>query len=808
MYFKNLEHHHVKTKFIKNLFEFPHLLGHMLGKTKLTALHSYWTRYLWLPDLVPDLNGELNTHRAMMGHRGSYKDIDINEPVLTTKGFVPHGLLKKGDKVFSPSGETVTVSGVSEVFQNKCYKVVFSDGHEIVCGEGHLWEVGEHCWLKKRRRRKYVIKTTEELSKHSHRQDNRLSVRLTQPLIMEEKQLPIDPYLLGVWLGDGHSDSGRYTKHEDDIQILNEIEKEGYTLLSVARDKRRNSTCTYTIEGLTTMLKKAGLKGNKHIPEIYQQASIEQRRSLLQGLLDTDGSCNPDGNVVFVSKRENLAKDFLRLARGLGLAPRFSKYTYYYKNLKREYTHYRVSFRGYKKDKPFRLLRKLNNCNDGSRLFKDKYIIDVKPVPTIKTNCIKVESPDGLYLVGKELTATHNTTAVLEIGPVWYLLFYPDTRIGLVRKTFTDAREIVRVVANHFKSEVVHEIYKYVHGEDYEIVRNSDKGLLLSFKKGETKEMSVVPHGLDGSITGTHYDKIFGDDLVTLKDRLSRADRERTKEFIREIMTNIIDPGKFVAFTGTPWHREDAWSMEGIPAPIKYDCYQTGILTQEEINKKKETTTNVLFSVNYELKHVSSEDAIFKDPVFQDKTQEWPLWKNAYAHIDLKFGGDCFGAWTIMMAIGNDKNRKHFCFGQLFEDDFSVLNHLEISKVAYRFIIDCTKRAVKKIFLETNADKGYGAGEIRKAIKIMYEQGMIEYMPIVEDYYEGINKDVKIQSYGIKYWHTCVWEACMQDSPYLGQICDYRDKEKPNDAPDSFASLFGRTYHKNSYYNVDSLYKL
>lgn len=805
-----MDHPSARNKFIKNLYLYPHILGHILGKTKLNIEHSKWTRYLWLPDQVPDVNGELNTHRSMQGHRGSFKDIDINEPVLTPNGFVPHGLLKKGDEVYTPKGETVRVAGVSEVFQNKCYKITFSDGHEITCGEGHLWEVGEHHWHKKRRRRKYVVKTTEEISKYRHQPDHRLSVKLVGPLRMEKKQLLIPPYVLGAWLGDGHSEGGRITGHEDDVQIINEIQKEGYHISSMFRDKRRETTCTYGIKDLTTKLKELGVRKNKHIPEVYQQASIEQRRSLLQGLMDTDGSCGKairgrkGGNAVFVSKDENLAKDVLRLARSLGLAPRFKGYTYYFKNLKRDYTFYQVSFRAYRKDKPFRLLRKLARCSEGSRLFKDKYILSVEPVETIKTNCIKVDSAEGLYLVGKELTITHNTTAVLEVGPIWYLLFYPDTRIGILRKTFTDAANVVRTIRYHYKSDVVKELYTYIHGKPYEILRDSDSGILLSFKKSVTKEVSIGAHGLDGSITGTHYDKVFGDDLITLKDRISPAERVRTVGFIQEVLTNIIDPGKFVAITGTPWHKDDAWSMKGMPTPLKYDCYaEPRILTDKELQAKKDTTTSVLFAINYELKHIASEDAIFKDPEIQDLKERWPKWKNAFAQIDLKYSGDCYGAWTIAMKHGADK---HFITGELFEDDFSVLNHIGISKVAYRFVLACTKRAVKKIFVETNADKGFGAGEIRKAIKKMFDEDMIDYMPMVEDYYESTNKDVKIQGYGVKYWGKCVWEKKMEDNPYLGQIVDYRDKEKPNDAPDSFASLFGRMYHKSQYHNIDALY--
>ena len=125
----------------------------------------------------------------------------------------------------------------------------------------------------------------------------------------------------------------------------------------------------------------------------------------------------------------------------------------------------------------------------------------------------------------------------------------------------------------------------------------------------------LVAQGIGGSLTGKHYDLIFTDDIINLQDRISKAERDRTKLIVYELM-NIKNRGGRQFNTGTPWHKEDAFTI--MPNIHKWDCYSTGIMSQEEIEETKKNMIPSLFSANYELKHIADEDALFKDPKYFD----------------------------------------------------------------------------------------------------------------------------------------------------------------------------------------------
>jgi len=801
---------------LNDIIDNPHKLGRLINKNKLTKIHSYWIKYLWYPveyftkndnenlkDMLNFFNSlgkcyeikndrnklerhylteeillELlkNPKRSLQAHRGSYKDIDINEPVLTTTGFKKHGDLKVGDKVFSPTGKPIEIVGVSEIFYNNCYNIVFSDSHSIICGEGHLWEVGVLKWTSRKengkeirtRKRKYIITSTKELSGHIHKPDNRLSVKLNKAVEFSNKDLPINPYLLGVWLGDGHSEGGRLTGHREDYQIIQDIEKDGNVVSSMFYDKRNKNVATYRIKNLTTELHKLNLLKNKHIPELYHISSIDQRSLLLQGLMDTDGSCNKCGNAIFNTKYEKLAKDVLRLSYSLGLAPRFNKYTYFYKSLGRDYTYYNVAFRAYKKDKPFRLKRKLDKCLDGSRTFKDKYIISVDKTLTIPTNCIKVNSEDGLYLVGNELTVTHNTTALSPIGSIERLLFEPNIRICLVQKNFTKASLLLQTIRQAMLVPEVQELFKIAHGFYPKPVTKRDNILTFNFKKTYTPEGNINAYGVIQDMTGKHFDFIQADDFVTLDDKVSKAEREKTKLRLEDIMNNILDPGKQIGLSGTPWHREDAWII--CPSTLKFDINMLDILTEKEKEEKKRELTSVSYAANHELRHIASDSQMFQEANFA----RWDIFikTGVYGHLDAKYSGDHTNGLTFFAKKKDGRIQGiGFCFHEHIDDKLD-------------FVYDkWLKYFCGTLYLEDNADKGYLAKELaKKGVK-------------VETYHESMNKHVKIENYLYPKWNNIDWDIDT-DPEYISQILDYQQGEEPDDCCDSAASLIRQKFDK------------
>jgi hypothetical protein len=196
------------------------------------------------------------------------------------------------------------------------------------------------------------------------------ALAVEKPIEFPEKELPIDPYILGFWLGDGSSSSGSITVGSSYIAEVNVLfEKAGYPLT------KWSNKFAYGVKGLTTLLRLSGVLNNKHIPESYLTASFEQRIALLQGLMDTDGYARPNGGVEFYSSSQNLIDGSSQLLRGLGI-----KHSV---NIKKppkgtEYQHsYRIAFTA-----PFlvfRLSAKYSRQNTDLReTSKWRYIVDVQ----------------------------------------------------------------------------------------------------------------------------------------------------------------------------------------------------------------------------------------------------------------------------------------------------------------------------------------------------------------------------------------------------------------------------------------------
>jgi hypothetical protein len=297
-----------------------------------------------------------------------------------------------------------------------CRDVTFSDGQVITADLGHLWVT------RSKNARKHggvpAVRTTAEIAR-SLRQGKEWNhhVALADAVHYPTRQLPIDPYVLGVWLGDGTSTSATMTCADGDREVLDELRRLGYAVHRVAgrihyriggtghtRDPR---TGRYMRNGsLSSALRNLGLLGNKHVPTDYLTADIGQRTALLQGLMDSDGYVDEVGRCEFVSTRECLADAVLELAASLGLRP--------VKRKKRAMLNgvdcgpaYQVKF---SPDFPvFRLRRKLARQKVG-RFHRSRAIVAVEHTASRPVKCIRVESPSGMFLAGPSFIPTHNSS--------------------------------------------------------------------------------------------------------------------------------------------------------------------------------------------------------------------------------------------------------------------------------------------------------------------------------------------------------------------------------------------------------------
>jgi hypothetical protein len=315
------------------------------------------------------------------------------------------GDLKVGDEVFDEMGRpTPVVAATGVMTRRACAEVVFSDGQAIIADLDHRWVTSSKT-ERKHKRRPSSIRTTREIAASLRAGDEwNHHVQLAGPAQYPKQRLGVDPYVLGIWLGDGHSSTAMVTVGEGDEQILDEIRAAGYDVRLAA------GRYTYRIGGsLTSELDAVALLRNKHVPEIYLRASVEQRLALLQGLMDSDGHIDSAGRCEFVNTNERISDAVLELAASLGLRPtkRKKRVTLYGVEQKPAY---QVKFTP--ELQVFRLRRNVARLRDGrSHAFHAfRAIVAVREREACPVRCIQVGNPSGLFLAGQGYIPTHNSS--------------------------------------------------------------------------------------------------------------------------------------------------------------------------------------------------------------------------------------------------------------------------------------------------------------------------------------------------------------------------------------------------------------
>lgn len=341
----------------------------------------------------------------------------------------------------------------------------------------------------------------------------------------------------------------------------------------------------------------------------------------------------------------------------------------------------------------------------------------------------------------------------------------PNIKILFIRKTDTDIKEIIKQVQKILQDEHTRYFVQCIYNCDLKLTVSSATELSTNLTTDPRGTSQIVGMGLGSSLTGKHFDRIFTDDIVNVNDRISKAERDRTKLIYQELQ-NIKNRGGRIFNTLTPWHKEDASTL--MPSPEKWDCRSTGLMTEEEIEKVKSGMTPSLFAANYMLIHIAAEDVIFTDP----QTGADPaLVEQGEAHIDAAFYGEDYTAFSIMKKHGD----KYYVFGKCWR------KHVED---CYKDILLFYQQFMcNKCYLETNADKGMVARDIKNL-------GIRAFT-----YAESMNKYVKIVTYLKAIWKDVVFVQGT-DEEFINQICDYNENAEHDDCPDSVASLARILYKK------------
>lgn len=346
-----------------------------------------------------EITGSTDLFDIHTGTIVDFKGLARDTTIPTPTGWTTIAAIQPGDQLFAGDGTVCTVVQKSPIYERPCYRITFEDGTSVVADNVHEWPLLVGATMREE------VMSTEQAAKQVFQPwrggQRQLRIANAGRLSLPDADLPVPPYTLGAWIGDGHSWSGHIGK--PDQELFEHIATDGYEI-GPTTDKRglmRN------VRGLIADLRAAGLIRNKHIPAAYLRASFDQRLALLQGLMDTDGTWNrPRKQAVFVTVNKALAHDVYELICSLGWRALVSEVqrTGFGKNV----TAYDVSFVPFEHN-PFRLSRKANLVRiEGSSRCRRRIIRSIEPTLTVPTQCIEVDSPDHTFLVTESMVRTHN----------------------------------------------------------------------------------------------------------------------------------------------------------------------------------------------------------------------------------------------------------------------------------------------------------------------------------------------------------------------------------------------------------------
>ena len=353
---------------------------------------------------------------------------------------------------------------------------------------------------------------------------------------------------------------------------------------------------------------------------------------------------------------------------------------------------------------------------------------------------------------------SYKTTCV-SIALAIILIFYPNDKTLFMRKTDDDVKEVISQVKKILQHKVTQELTRILWGTSVKLTKSSSNEISTNLTNDARGTSQLVGMGIGSSLTGKHFDRIFTDDIVNVNDRISKAEREHTKIIYQELQ-NIKNRGGRIFNTGTPWHKDDAFAL--MPNAEKYDCYETGLISTQELEEIKDSMLPSLFAANYELRHIASEDVIFTNPVVCGDPSK--VEQSNYCHIDAAYSGEDYTAFTICRKTDG----KYYVFGKLWRKHVDECED-EIIAIRKRF-------NAGRIYNETNGDKGYLAKDLRKRGERVVE------------YWEDMNKFLKITTYLRGEWKNIVF-VDGTDKEYIDQITEYNENADHDDAPDSLASI-------------------
>jgi hypothetical protein len=543
---------------------------------------------------------------------GTGKALPVETPIAVPGGWKAIGELVVGDLVIGGDGKATRVTYVSPTWTDReVIEFTFNDGTVIRSDMEHQWSAWNlHDRAQGRGPR--VVTTRDIIGRFTRANGQKFwSIPMAGPVEHPARDLPVHPYVLGAWLGDGTSSNAQMTCHEDDAAIVDrcivfedgrcaartysKVPRPGGSpsrvfsqVIGGVTSKREN----FNPKNLRGRLRLLGVLNNKHIPADYLTASVEQRRELLAGLMDTDGCvCRKSGRLEFTSVIEVLARGALDLALSLGFKATLREGRAKL-NGRDCGAKYRVSW--CHPDPVFKLARKAavhaewvaRRSVQGSALCPDKngkdrmqrntwdnrVISEWRAVPSVPVRCIAVEASHHTYVATAAYVVTHNTTQlrgrlIYEIGKdpddtrIAYISAtqgHPKKQLGSIKEEITGNPRISHVFPHLRPSTGSREVWSQTE--------------ILVDRDSTHPDVTLTCYGLYGAILGSRKNIIVFDDLCSFANTLTEASREKMANWLAEVLSRLKGKVKVWAI-GHIWHEEDAL-QELVKRGFYYARYQ------------------------------------------------------------------------------------------------------------------------------------------------------------------------------------------------------------------------------------------
>ena len=696
------------------------------------------------------------------------KEISDNQIVATTKGLKKHGDLIVGDYVFGRDGTPVKVLWVSEKTRSE-YVVSFSDGAKIECHGNHEWTV-----YNRFRQKEETIETKHMASSTIYNGDGKRGSRYKYHVdsnvcvMFDSRNVDLDPYVLGAWLGDGDSSCGIIHIGNNDVEII------GNSTYKFKESKGTTTRKFYSQE-LNLLLKNNGLIKNKHIPDMYKYNSVEVRKNVIAGLIDTDGYVyHRNGRITISNTNKRIIDDAAFILRSLGQSvvvcefkPRVSSSGIVGKKIV-----YQLCFNPTMTFPTKVKRKKITKLS----INKKRAIVSIERKEGLGYgNCIQVEG--GIYLVGDTFIPTHNSEGSSRKLPAFMLGLDPDRKICIGSYAATIARDFNRDVQRIIDTPRYRELFPgtYLNGSNVvtmanTYLRNSDVIEMV----GRKGSLRVVGRG--GSLTSKTVDVMIMDDVY--KD-YSEGNSPIVRNAAWKWYTTVVrtrlhnDSQELIVFTR--WHDDDligrieksgetiidvkcwadlenvtpgAWvriNFEGLKTgePTEIDLREPGAALWESRHSKQKLEAQkaldpVQFQCLYQGNPGSAEGRLYQPFKTWVEKSDYGTYIRSGAYIDVADEGDdllfaaTYDVYKSDNMIFNEKTKRMepLLFALITDMEMTDEN-TDVTTVTVPAMIN--RNGTQKVWVESNNG---GAG---------YEKVIKKKMRAMTDpFYQGGNKESRI----------------------------------------------------------------